>query len=193
MTELVLVRHGKTNANINGIYCGGTDLPLADKGIKETTRTANALSGDKFDCVYCSDKKRAKQTAQIIVPKLKKTFLSTLKEINFGAFEGLTANEIQETMPNEWQQFMNDFQNFTFPEGDNANDYYNNAVHAIKGIVSAHENKKILVISHKGFIASVLSFYLNGNGAHIFSYDIRPSGFARLDIYANTIKLEQIY
>jgi len=33
--KIYLIRHGKTTANEKHLYCGSTDLPLSENGIKE--------------------------------------------------------------------------------------------------------------------------------------------------------------
>lgn len=33
--KLYLIRHGKTEANERHLYCGSTDLPLSNAGIRE--------------------------------------------------------------------------------------------------------------------------------------------------------------
>ncbi len=193
MTELVLARHGKTKATISRVYCGKTDLPLADEGKDEAKRTAKALSQDKFDFVYSSDMKRAVQTAHIIAPGYEIEYTRTLREMDFGLFEGLTAKQIEQKMPEQWNKYLDDYCSFVFPEGGSVREYFGGAVNTINSIISEHENKKILVVSHKGFIASVLSFYLHGDKTHLFNYDIRPCGFARLFLYEKTAVLGQLY
>lgn len=63
---IIFVRHGETDLNKQNIMQGRLDEPLNEKGIKQAKQTANQLRNEKFDIIYSSPLKRAKQTAKII-------------------------------------------------------------------------------------------------------------------------------
>lgn len=192
MTELYLMRHGQTAANHRGIYCGQTDIALTAAGVQQAGNAAKHLPCVAH--VYSSDLIRAKQTARIAMPHAKITYQNALREIDFGDFEGLNADQIQAAMPIAWHRYMEDFMAFTFPHGDAVQEYLTNAIDTIQSIVAAHENERLLVVSHKGFILVVLSHYLNGDSAHMFDYDIAPGSFIKLciDMQHNNIKYGEI-
>ncbi len=192
MTELILVRHGRTRANTEGLYCGRLDLPLLNEAIEEVSKTALALSAFAPHRVFCSDALRARQTAQIIAPDSAAVFFPSLREMDFGAFEGLNADEIQLRYPDVWQTYMDDYMSFTFPGGDNVRSYLTKASERINGIIKEAKDSCVLIVSHKGFILSVLSHLLHGDSKHIFCYDIRPAGFARLSIGEGYAMLRQL-
>ncbi len=192
MTELILVRHGKTQANMDGLYCGRLDLPLAEQGLGEVRATALALSAFSPHRVYCSNALRARQTADIIAPGADIVVLPSLCELDFGMFEGLGADDIQSRMPDAWRSYMDDYMGYTFPGGDNVRRYLTKASESINGIIREAQNSRVLVVSHKGFILSVLSWLLHGDIEHIFSYDIRPAGFARLSLGDGFAVLRQL-
>ena len=192
MTELILVRHGRTSANAEGLYCGRLDLPLLDEAIEEVAKTALVLSAFSPHRVYCSDSLRARQTAEIIVPNSAAVFLPSLREMDFGTFEGLSADEIQLRNPDLWQAYMKGYMDFTFPEGDNVSSYLTKSSEWINGIIRENKGSCMLIISHKGFILSALSHLLHGDSKHIFCYDIRPAGFARLSIGDGYAILKQL-
>ncbi|MDD5016657.1 MAG: histidine phosphatase family protein, partial [Eubacteriales bacterium] len=150
MTELILMRHGQTDANSRGIYCGSTDMPLTDAGRKGVADTARHLP--KFNHVFSSDMQRARQTADIVAPNAAIEYLPALRETDFGDFEGLTANEIQTRMPGAWQSFVSDHSNFTFPNGDNVTAYAKSAAGTAKRIAATHDDESVLIVTHKGFI-----------------------------------------
>ena len=189
-TELILMRHGKTQANINGTYCGKTDLSLAGQGIKEIRKTA--CNVPPFDHVYASTATRARQTAGLVASHARVEYLSALQEIDFGDFDGMTAAQIEKRMPEIWQEYLKDPIHFTFPNGDNVEEYMMKAARTAEDIVKAHPDKRILVVTHKGFIMAALSYYLHGDVFHMFHYDVRPSGFAKLMISGDFGILKQM-
>ncbi len=192
MTELILVRHGATQASFSGVYCGRLDLPLARRGIADIKKAARLLSKPRPDRVYCSELLRARQTASLIAPGSQAIFLSSLREMNFGAFEGKSADEIKSRMPDAWQAYMDDYMSFTFPGGDNIKSYLTKTAATLNSIIEKNDNRRVLIVSHKGFILSALSELLHGGSSHMFHYDIRPAGFARIEIVDGFSVLRQL-
>ena len=193
MTELILLRHGKTICNEKGLYCGSINPPLSPQGIAETKRIAKHFEAMEPDVVYVSGSHRAVQTARIIAPRRPAVVKQTLREMDFGRFEGLSADDIAQRMPEAWHNYMNDAQTFTFPDGDNVARFMQNAYEAVRQATAQHDGQRVLIVTHKGVIIAALSYLLHGDFQHCFCYDIRPSGFARLRVYEDTSVLTQLY
>jgi len=70
--EITFVRHAEKEE-------GDEDLPISKKGIEQAKLLAKRLGKEKFDEFYCSDLKRAKETAAYvsesikIIPKIEKS------------------------------------------------------------------------------------------------------------------------
>lgn len=62
----MVVRHGETVANVEHVYQGQTHGKLNEKGIAQAYELKEALHGQDIDIVFCSDLKRAVDTAEII-------------------------------------------------------------------------------------------------------------------------------
>jgi broad specificity phosphatase PhoE len=95
VTTLLLVRHGETDWNRDGRWQGHSDTHLNDIGREQALRVAAELHD--VDVVYSSDLARARETAEIIAGALglDVRFDPRLRERSFGAWEGLTAPEIE--------------------------------------------------------------------------------------------------
>lgn len=193
MTELILFRHGKTVLNEKKVYCGSSDPPLSAQGIEDTTHTAKLLELYAPDCVYSSEKQRALQTAQIVMPNRPVTRVPALCELDFGDFEGLNADEISRRMPDEWQAYLNDPYGYCFPNGECVPGFLKRSSEAVMQIAKRHQGQRILIVTHKGVITAALSYYLHGDFKAAFHYDICPSGFARLNITGEFCVLTQLY
>ena len=193
MTELILLRHGKTEFNEKGVYCGSSNPPLSQQGIAETKRTAKRFEALEPDAVYVSGSHRAVQTARIIAPRRSAVVKPTLREMDFGDFEGLHADEIAQCMPQQWNDYLNAPQTFTFPGGDSVTRFLDGAYEAVRLIAAQHDGQRVLVVTHKGVILAALSQMLHGSFEHCFCYDIRPSGFVRLRVYDDSCVMTQLY
>lgn len=92
--RISILRHGITEANENGIYIGKTDLPLSDAGREMLEDKFDQLEYPKVQRVYSSPLERAVQSAEILFPDREIVIVDDLREMDFGVFEGLPAEEL---------------------------------------------------------------------------------------------------
>lgn len=94
------VRHGETYLNRYGRMQGWANAPLTDEGIEVVHQSGKGLSKVKFDAVYTSDLQRTIDTANILLEEnlyadgLEITPMKEFREVHFGFYEGLPAEEI---------------------------------------------------------------------------------------------------
>ena len=67
--QIVLLRHGATDWNLQGRCQGATDRPLSEIGIRQAEEIAATLSAESVRAVYSSNLKRARHTARLISQK----------------------------------------------------------------------------------------------------------------------------
>lgn len=67
MSELILVRHGQSQWNLENRFTGWVDVPLSKKGIEEAITASDKLKDVKFDSIYVSHMLRAIQTLHYIL------------------------------------------------------------------------------------------------------------------------------
>ncbi|HKB95556.1 MAG TPA: histidine phosphatase family protein [Rhizomicrobium sp.] len=88
--KIALLRHGPTEWNALGRVQGHTDIPLSEAGLAKMAALRLPIAAPR---IYASPMLRARQTAQAL--SLKEPVLdSRLMEQNWGAWEGLTRDEI---------------------------------------------------------------------------------------------------
>ena len=91
--EIVLVRHGETDWNLDGRLMGQRDVPLNNKGREQAKILRDKLADMSFDCCYSSPLSRAKETAEIICKdKCDVICDDNLKERFGGELEGIIIN-----------------------------------------------------------------------------------------------------
>ena len=100
MNKLVLLRHGESIWNKENKFTGWTDVELTEKGKEEAREAGKVLKkeGFKFDIVFCSVLKRAKETMNIALEELGQTNIPVeyswrLNERHYGALQGLNKAE----------------------------------------------------------------------------------------------------
>ncbi len=102
MREIYIIRHGETEWARDGKHTGLTDIPLTENGEIHAASLGRRLERLKFSHVFSSPLKRAKETCTIcgFDPQIDEDLL----EWDYGAYEGLTSEEIRKTLP-EWNIF----------------------------------------------------------------------------------------
>lgn len=89
--QLWLVRHGATDWSVAGRFNGWTDVPLNADGRMHAESLRTRVAGIDFDGVWSSDLSRCLETARLAgfdPPSDRR-----LRELDFGAIEGLTWDE----------------------------------------------------------------------------------------------------
>ena len=90
--RVVIMRHGSTTANEAHEYAGSRDVSLTPKG-EEQAEAAGVCP--QVDYVYVSPLKRARRTADICFPGARQIQVANLREMNFGVFEGRSADDME--------------------------------------------------------------------------------------------------
>jgi broad specificity phosphatase PhoE len=95
---IVLVRHGRTDANARGLLLGRADPALDDEGRRQAARLAAALGPLDGARVVTSPLARCRQTAEAIVaanaPGVAVEVDERWIELDYGAFDGLGAGDV---------------------------------------------------------------------------------------------------
>ena len=112
--QLWLLRHGATEWAKNGRHTGSTDLPLLPEGEDEARQLEPALTSHSFAAVLSSPLQRAKRTCELGGLGQQRRILETLREWNYGDYEGITTPEIRKSIPN-WTVWSHGC-----PNGENA-------------------------------------------------------------------------
>ena len=110
--EIFLIRHGETAWSISGQHTSRTDLPLTEEGRLRAAALKEKLAGREFALVLSSPMRRALETGQL--SGYEPVVDPNLHEWDYGAYEGLTSEQIHQTAP-EWTIW-----NGTPPGGESA-------------------------------------------------------------------------
>lgn len=94
--KIHLIRHGATDANVQGRYIGcRTDLPLSPEGLNELRLLKDNLDYPHIDRLYSSPMLRCRQTAAVLYPDTEIHTVAEMREYDFGDFEGKTAAQLE--------------------------------------------------------------------------------------------------
>jgi broad specificity phosphatase PhoE len=103
-SEIYLIRHGETTWSLTGRHTGRTDLPLSARGEHRATRLVERLQDVTFTHVLTSPLQRASRTCELAGFGRVARTEPDLQEWDYGAYEGLTTEEINVKHPG-WDVF----------------------------------------------------------------------------------------
>ncbi len=101
MKQLVLIRHGESQWNLENRFTGWVDVPLTPKGEQEAQEAGQKLKAFRFDQAFTSVLTRAIKTLEIVLGVTGQTDLKVekneaLNERMYGDLQGLNKAETVE-------------------------------------------------------------------------------------------------
>jgi|GEM_PF-646640 len=161
---LYLVRHGTTTMNVENRYRGRRDIPLDAQGYQDAVDAARFLGARAVSAVYTGPLRRTIATAQIIadaagVPDIR--ILHGLINLDYGAWEGMTAEEAGMFDPAAFNLYRNSPLECVCPNGERLNQAQERMVEALRLMGGRHAGESVVAISHAVMIRLVMSSILN--------------------------------
>ncbi len=172
----MLIRHGESNINVNGVLSDEIDNnTLTEKGIKQVEHTVKEISAIKFDGIVSSPIKRAKETAEIIARELNidLQFDDRLREIGLGKANGRKISE-----------FKNDLYSGHISGKIRKSlemEEWNHLVQRVVEAITEYDGKMIFV-SHSDPIRAAISYCLDMGEPETYGISLKNASFTALDI-----------
>lgn len=173
-TRLYLVRHGQPRGHEEKRMYGHQDTELGDEGIAHLHRLGIRLKDEAITAIYSSDLKRSYEGARILAQYLRltpQTPLRDLRERSFGAFEGLTWQEIEERFPGKIKEMMSDWIGYCAPGAESIKDLERRVVPTLKELLKKHKGKRIALVGHGGVNRVILLNALGMSLNRLFSFE----------------------
>jgi broad specificity phosphatase PhoE len=153
MNRVVLVRHGSTAWT--GIrYCGRSDPPLSPAGQVEAGTVAHriALIVAVPTTIYSSPLARATATAVAIARRIGSSIVTDdrLRELDFGAADGLTFDELEARFPPLARRIAAGDSEMDWPAGETAADARARAASFVAAMLDRPDDA--VVVSHAGML-----------------------------------------
>jgi len=120
---LVLTRHGATDRSNPEQHLGQRiDIPLSDAGRSAAQALGRRLEGIRFDRIVASPLRRAQETAALAVPGARIETDARLSEMDYGEWEGLTYEQIEERDDARRRTWEEDPETLACPGGESGAD-----------------------------------------------------------------------
>lgn len=115
---------------------------MSDVGIKQAKELGNLVSHKRFDVVFCSDLKRAVNSAKLgFGKKYKIVEDKRLRECNYGEFTEKPSKEFKNNMAN--------YVEHPFPNGESYKDVENRIADFLRFLKKNYGGKHIAIVAHQ--------------------------------------------
>ena len=186
--QIVLVRHGATDWNLQGRCQGSSDRDLSEVGVRQAEQIAALFSNEEIHAFYSSGLRRARQTAQLISHphNLPIMIEDDVRELDHGELEGLTFNEIKKNYAEFLTRWRSEPAEICVPGGERLADVAERAWNGLTQIVRRHpQADRILVVSHNFPILGIVCRVTNTHLNEYRTFHLEPCSVTKLQYDGN--------
>ncbi len=181
-TRILIARHGQTVSNREGRFCGHSETPLTDLGLRQAGALAARLAGTTIDAAYSSDFSRATTTAAIVLegrdcsPRLDRD----LREIFYGEWELERERAIARRDRVQFALMRAESPAWQPPGGESITAVRMRTFGALQRIWRAHQHQTVLVVTHGTAINCMLAEVLGMAPAYTFRIAVANCGLSEI-------------
>ncbi|MFT4204534.1 MAG: 2,3-bisphosphoglycerate-dependent phosphoglycerate mutase [Chitinophagaceae bacterium] len=186
MPQLVIVRHGQSQWNLENRFTGEVDIDLTEQGKAEAHAAGEKLKEYLFDTAFTSALKRAQETLQIILEVTGETNIpiiadKALNERNYGNLQGLNKAETAQKFGDEQVHIWRRSYDISPPGGESLKDTYNRVIPYYKKYIEPKlkAGKDILIVAHGNSLRALAKFLEHIDDKEISEFNI-PTGVPKL-------------
>ena len=170
--RLILIRHGRTEANEKHLYCGSTDIGLSERGIAELEEIKKHpvypdVTGIRF---MTSGKLRCEETLGILFGDIPHDTDPDFCEMDFGVFEMRSYEQMKED-PVYIGWISGDNESNIAPGGESGKLMTERVIRGLNRLLE--ENRDTLLVTHGGVIAALMAYLFPSENRN--RYEWQPS------------------
>ncbi len=153
-SRLCIIRHGETDWNREQRIQGQIDIPLNETGRAQALAMAFNAAHHSFSTIYCSDLKRAMETAHALAERegLEVKPMAQLRERHYGIFQNVVKDEAKSLHPAAYQYYIDRDMDYDFENGESLREFAKRVLDAFQWLARHHENQLIAVVCHAGLL-----------------------------------------
>jgi len=180
MTDIVLVRHGETEFNREGVFRGRVDVGLNDVGHEQARAAAEALSRESITAVYSSPLSRALDTARPIAERhgLTPVVDEAFHNINLGAWQGAKKEKVRLEQPDAWALWTTEPEHLRIPGGETLAQIRARAFPRLGELAASHDNERIAIVSHRSVIRVLAGAVLGMTEGYFWRFYMDNAGYS---------------
>ena len=181
--RLFAVRHGATEYSRERRFAGSRDVPLTTDGRLQADAVAQALAGAGVAAVYTSPLERARVCAELIAKphRLEPRVEPDVREMAFGAWEGITREELRGRFPREAEAWRRTPHLVTPPGGETLAAVAARVRGALARLIAAHAGETAVLVSHAIVVRLIVLAALGLGPERLWAVDASPAGITEIE------------
>ena len=164
MTKLLLTRHGHVEGIFPERFRGRAELALTKKGVAQAEALAARIARAwKPAVVYTSALQRCVVTGTIIanVCGARVIPLEGLMDIDYGAWQMRTHDEIKAEAPEAYRRWRTSPQRVRFPDGESLQDVVARTADVLRLVLERHPTDTVVMVGHDSVNRVILMQFLD--------------------------------
>lgn len=181
-TRLYLLRHGEVETRFHRVFGGRIDMELSPLGHEQVQALADYFQRHPPHIMYASPMKRAQQTVAPLarMTGLQPLNLEGLREVDFGAWTGLSWEQVYERFKISAFDWLNQLEIGGIAEAETTPDFRSRVGLALEAILQESPHKEIAVVCHGGVIRMLLSLLLDLPFTKMSAFDIEYASITKV-------------
>lgn len=178
MGYLVLVRHGLSDYNKQGLWTGWDNPPLCAEGFEQSEKTGGKLTDIKFDYAYSSDQIRSIQTLEEIFKVTNQNIdiiqNEHIRERNYGIYTKKNKWEVQKQIGEEEFKKLRRGWDYPIPEGESLKQVYEREIPYFEEEIEPKLKigKNIIIASSGNALRALVKYLENISDKEISGFEI---------------------
>jgi broad specificity phosphatase PhoE len=181
MLQLVLIRPGSTDYDVQERILGSLDIPLNERGLAEAAATVEQLRDKGMEVIFSPVSQPSLQTAEIIAKalqiKLKK--VERLENLNQGLWQGMLVEDVRHKQPKVYRQWQEQPENVCPPEGEMLSQADERVRNAIVKLLKRRKEGVIGLVLPEPLLSLARRFITHGVLGDLWK---APNGHGRVEV-----------
>ena len=183
MLDIVLIRPGSTDYDVQGRIQGSLDIPLNEQGLAEVVQTVEQLRGKAvaMEMIYAPATQPPLQTAAVIAKafgiKLKK--IERLQNLHQGLWQGMLVEDVRHKQPKVYRQWQEQPENVCPPEGEMLSAADDRVRTAVAKLLKRHKEGVIGLVLPEPLMSLARRFITHGELGDLWK---APNGHGRVEV-----------
>ena len=181
-TRIFVTRHGQTEGNRDGLFCGHSETALTALGREQALALCRRLSGIPIAAVYTSDLSRAIETAALafggrgLAPRTD----PGLRELCYGEWELQKERLIAKSHPEQFRLMRAEDPAWKPPGGETTLAVRLRMLAAFGRIAARHRHENVLVVTHGTAIQCLFAGILGMAPEYTFRFAAANCGLSEV-------------
>ncbi|MEA2806810.1 MAG: phosphoserine phosphatase [Rhodospirillaceae bacterium] len=195
MTKILLTRHGHVDGIFPERFRGRAELALTKKGVAQAEALAARIARAwKPVVVYTSALQRCVVTGTIIanVCGVKAIPLEGLMDIDYGAWQMRSHDEIKAEAPAAYRLWRAAPQRMRFPDGESLQDLVARTADVVRLVLERHPTDTVVMVGHDSVNRAILMQFLDQPLSAYWRLAQDPCTLNEVDVDGDDIRVRRI-